>query len=248
MIHTEAWLQRVLRMPRAWAMVALVGAGVVLSVLVTLVATHLGGTPPEDLPRSITIAVVVPVLVGLPVVHALLGLLHALESARAEAQRLAHHDPLTGALNRRRFAELAAPALARDAHDGLPSAVLLLDLDDFKQLNDRVGHAGGDAVLVQVVRAATGVLRRGELFARWGGEEFAVVLPRADGDAALAVARRLVQALADLPATADGVRVTLSIGVAVRGQGDESLEALLQRADRALYAAKAAGKNTIEIA
>ena len=159
-------------------------------------------------------------------------------------------DPLTGLLNRRYALPHVARLLerAKDRHRGF--AVLLADLDRFKEVNDRFGHAAGDVVLRDVARRMGSVLRPGDLLARIGGEEFLVTLPDTSADTAHAIAQRLRAAVAAggvcLPGTCEHPQVTLSIGVALSGTGAAlGVEALLDRADRALYAAKDAGRDRV---
>jgi len=153
-------------------------------------------------------------------------------------------DPLTGAFNRGYF-DAHAPRLAarcRPARQSL--SVLMIDVDNLKQVNDAHGHSVGDRVLKQVVNRVTSALRPSDLVARMGGDEFAVVMPETDLDAALQVAERLRGRIAETPV--EGVAVTVSIGVtASRPDVEEELEVTLQRADAAVYEAKRAGGNRV---
>jgi len=161
---------------------------------------------------------------------------HILEQARA--------DPLTGAFNRGYF-DAHAPRLAarcRPARQSL--SVLMIDVDNLKQVNDAHGHPAGDRVLKQVVNRVTSALRPSDLVARMGGDEFVVVMPETDLDAALQVAERLRGRIAETPV--EGIAVTVSIGVAAsRPDVEEELEVTLQRADAAVYEAKRAGGNCV---
>ena len=172
-------------------------------------------------------------------------------SARKQAeQRLtsqAHTDGLTGVYNRRRFLEMAHAELARARRQGQPTALLMLDLDHFKRINDQHGHAAGDAVLCDFADTAQQVMREGDVFARLGGEEFAALLSATDLDGALALAQRLQQQVRQRPvvsAAGASVVYTVSIGVALAPAGSSlAIEPLMQQADRALYRAKAAGRD-----
>ncbi|MGC2854794.1 diguanylate cyclase [Novispirillum sp. DQ9] len=170
----------------------------------------------------------------------------ALEQANAELERLATTDPLTGTRNRRAFFDMAGREIIRSERTGAPLCAVMLDIDHFKAVNDRYGHAGGDAVLRAVVARIGAEIRPVDILGRLGGEEFALVLPDTDGDGAMLVAERLRQALAAAPVPADGVDipVTSSFGVAVLTAG-EALDSLLGRADAALYAAKTSGRNRV---
>ena len=161
-------------------------------------------------------------------------------------RRLAHlaaHDPLTGLANRTLFADRLDRALARARREGRPGALLLLDLDGFKAINDAHGHAAGDHALVAVAERLRGCVREVDTVVRLGGDEFSVVLDGVDAAAeARRVAKRIRAALAE-PLRLDGgapLALSASIGVAVFA-GWEAPADLLRRADGAMYAAKRAG-------
>jgi diguanylate cyclase (GGDEF)-like protein len=160
-------------------------------------------------------------------------------------ERLATVDGLTGLRNRRWLDDAFTRQLERSTRAGEAVAVLMIDIDRFKVLNDRFGHLTGDAVLCRVARVLVGSLRPQDLLARYGGEEFAVLLPALDVPGALLVAERLREAVAT-PEHDEGHEplpaATISIGVAAH-QPRESLAMLLSRADAALYRAKQSGRN-----
>ena len=162
---------------------------------------------------------------------------------------LAMTDELTRLPNRRAFFRLAGENAAAAARSGRPLAVLALDIDHFKRINDTQGHEAGDRVLQRVANAARSAVRDGDSVGRVGGEEFLALLPHADLGAATQVAERLRAAVASLDATdlAPGLRVTVSVGVALR-RAEETIAALVQRADAALYRAKENGRNRVELA
>ncbi|WP_370157992.1 diguanylate cyclase [Salipiger bermudensis] len=159
-------------------------------------------------------------------------------------------DPLTGLYNRRYALPHVARLVERATVRNRGFALLLADLDHFKQVNDRFGHAAGDVVLREVARRLNAILRPSDLVARIGGEEFLVTLPDATAETAHAVAQRLRASVAarrfTLPGTPARLPVTLSIGLALSGSGAApGADALLERADRALYAAKDAGRDRV---
>jgi diguanylate cyclase (GGDEF)-like protein/PAS domain S-box-containing protein len=173
-----------------------------------------------------------------------------LKQIERELRRLATIDELTELANRRQFFDRGRRMLERARRSGRPVALLLFDLDHFKRINDTHGHATGDLVLRQVAAACREVLRSGDLVARLGGEEFAVLLTGADAAEAEVVAERLRAAIASLEISVRGRRipVTASIGIALSGPGLEDLEACLAAADRALYRAKNGGRDRVCIA
>jgi two-component system cell cycle response regulator len=165
--------------------------------------------------------------------------------------RLAMRDPLTGLYNRRCAAPQLAAIAARSREEGTPFAVMVMDLDRFKQVNDEYGHAAGDQVLVEVARRLTANLRETDVLARIGGEEFLAILPQSCMTVARRVAERLCEAMDDRPIrlhSGEELRVTVSIGVAVAGAaGDDSygIEGLVEQADLALLESKGAGRNQV---
>ena len=162
-------------------------------------------------------------------------------------EHLAMRDPLTGLFNRRYIEQRMEEELLRLQRYGAPLSVLLFDIDNFKAVNDTEGHATGDKVLIAVARALADSVRQVDLVARFGGEEFLLVLPNTGLEAAELTGARLCRQVAAMPGVAtDGggiVRVTISGGVAAARADDRVWAATVERADGALYAAKGAGKN-----
>ena len=168
----------------------------------------------------------------------------------AKLEELANTDPLTQALNRRAFTRYIREELLRMARLPASFALLMLDLDHFKEVNDRHGHTAGDEVLCKAVQDMRNATRGVDFVGRWGGEEFAILLPRADQDAAKIVGERIrgnIERSLPLPDGSMSIPVTASLGIAVWVPGD-SVESLIQRADDALYHAKAAGRNCVVVA
>ena len=161
--------------------------------------------------------------------------------------RLALCDPLTGLANRRAFEDALAQEVARAAAAGAPLAVVALDVDHFKRVNDAHGHAVGDAVLAEVAARAHAALRGGDLLARVGGEEFAAILPGASLAQAREAAERIRARIAAAPILAAGasLAVTASLGCASLSPDDRGGDSLLARADARLYEAKAAGRDRV---
>src|SRR5207248_535993 len=158
-----------------------------------------------------------------------------------QARRQARVDPVTGLLNRRAFDEVLTHAIDQARVSGEPLSVLVADIDRFKEINDRFGHLEGDRLLRAIADALRKALRRPDVAYRWGGDEFALILPNADRDGAEQVAERVRAAVA-ANATPDGVPLTIATGVAEFESGHrDGAEALLSAADHALLRAKGAG-------
>jgi diguanylate cyclase (GGDEF)-like protein/PAS domain S-box-containing protein len=172
----------------------------------------------------------------------------ARKAMEEELSRLALFDPLTGAANRTLFLERLSKALRARHRSGGPVSVLVVDLDGFKDVNDRYGHQAGDQALMTVAKRLMALVRPADTVARVGGDEFVVLCHDADADAAKALAERLVGAVGEPIAVGPGlVQVGASIGVAPADIGEPSLEALLRAADVAMYEAKRAGKGCVRL-
>ncbi|HEY3268404.1 MAG TPA: diguanylate cyclase [Armatimonadota bacterium] len=172
------------------------------------------------------------------------------------ARVLAITDPLTGLFNRRHFHEVAAAEFQRAERYHHPIACVMLDIDHFKQVNDRYGHAAGDRVLQSVVNACRGALRSVDVMGRYGGEEFTIVLPETAAADAVRVAERLRRAVCENPIGLEGYpeAITISLGVSACRPGapntvchSASADGLIHRADQAMYASKAAGRNRVTL-
>lgn len=177
----------------------------------------------------------------------LLRMLAELEVKRAHLDVLATRDELTGVHNRRQFLVLADREWARCRRYDTGAAVLMIDVDLFKRVNDLHGHLAGDLMLREIARVAGETLRQPDLFGRFGGEEFVVFLPHADALGALDAAERIRECVAALTLEwrEQVVRTTVSIGVATLDNSHDTFAALIQDADQALYAAKEAGRNCV---
>ncbi len=177
---------------------------------------------------------------------AAIDLIELLEANR----RLALQDGLTNLLNRRAFDDSLERAVAQASRAGQPLALLMIDLDHFKQLNDTYGHAAGDQALQAAAAEILHQVRGGDLAARYGGEEFAVILPDTDGAAAFRMAERLRAALAErvVKAGNEKIRITASCGASATDLGYHTPEELIHSADEALYASKETGRNRTSLA
>jgi diguanylate cyclase (GGDEF)-like protein len=212
-----------------------------LAVACTASAGHLALAGPEAGPLS---------LLALPCFWAVIAAM--LVEHRAAARRLevltelCDVDEATGCLNRRGFARHLERAAAAGARTGAPVALLALDLDHFKEVNDRFGHLSGDAVLSEVSASLRRIVAHDGVVARLGGEEFAILMPEADAEMAGVMAERTLATLRELrlEALPADVRLTMSAGIASERMDDaRSSDALRARADEALYAAKRSGRD-----
>ena len=177
------------------------------------------------------------------------ALLDEVTETRSELERRSNMDTLVGIGNRRWLLSKAETLLTRPSNDWAPTTVAIIDLDNFKTINDTAGHAAGDEVLRQVGRILLAHSRPTDIVGRMGGDEFCIVFPLCDVTAAAAALERMRKAVSETDLTQKfGVAVSLSAGLTPRQDADENLDDTLARADRALYEAKAAGRNRIEIA
>lgn len=200
-----------------------------------------------------TVAVAVPgaetgshyALLAVQDVTSLAETMEAVRLARDEAQRQAATDSLTGISNRRHFVEAAERSIAQAVRYGRPAALLVIDLDAFKAINDTHGHLVGDELLRAIVRVCLRGLRDADLLGRLGGDEFAVLLPETTGAMGLLTAERLRAAVAAEDFRPEGHKIDLSvsIGVAALSREARTFDAVLRLADAALYDAKRKGRN-----
>jgi diguanylate cyclase (GGDEF)-like protein len=187
---------------------------------------------------------------GICVISLLTYLLLTNKRKKLLLSRLAQVDDLTDLPNRRRTFELASEAFDAARRQGTALTIGILDLDHFKHINDRYGHAVGDFVLQEFARLGLGVLRGSDVLGRWGGEEFLLVLPNTTLDVALSIVDRIRTATSQIKggALAEDLKVTLSAGLATNEGGPAHLEEIIACADAALYDAKEGGRDLVCVA
>lgn len=227
-----------------YALLAIVTVGVLLDYI------RVGQFSPEydfNTPRAIFNGIAAIVAAGVACPLFLLMLSERLNRTLVE---LAMRDPLTGLFNRRAFEEIGFREISGAARTGLPVSVLIFDLDQFKPVNDRYGHAAGDAVLVSAAATLRTCLRDEDYLCRWGGDEFCALLPRAESTQAKQVAERVLHALECLDFHHDGenINVAVSVGIATSKGLSQPLSSLIEQADVALYSAKQAGGQQLAFA
>ncbi|MGD1806964.1 diguanylate cyclase [Dapis sp. BLCC M126] len=168
-----------------------------------------------------------------------------LQNALAEVKKLANTDPLTGVLNRRSLFDFAHQEFNRVSRYGPPFSILLMDLDNFKKVNDNYGHQMGDQALCTVVKSIKNTIRNVDFLGRYGGEEFLAILPETYGEQALTLAERIRQMVASNIIKTDkgNLRLSISIGVTSYSIKDQSLDDMILRADKGVYQAKQEGRN-----
>ena len=175
----------------------------------------------------------------------------ALQNANllTEVGRLAITDELTGIYNRRYFFEMAEKKFTRALKDKSPLSILLVDIDHFKNFNDRYGHAVGDQVLRAAAKMMASALRESDIIGRYGGEEFSIILPDTNNSSAIYVGERLLARVSDVPIdTAAGkLSIEISLGIAGMSKETPNLQSLIVRADQAMYIAKSAGRNRLAV-
>ncbi len=220
------------------------------SVLTTAVIMLLIPGPKDFFWYGMVVAVVSPALTAPGLGSTAFRMAFQLSATQAALKRAAETDALTGVANRRFFMTQAEQAFVEAEAGGVSFAVVMLDIDHFKTINDTHGHSLGDAVIHDVAQACQAALPQGDCFARFGGEEFIALVHVAGQDNALAVAEMLRRTVAALGfANGNPPAVTVSLGVALYQPGSaHGLHDILNEADRQLYAAKAAGRNRVEIA
>lgn len=183
------------------------------------------------------------------VVTSMLIILMMASDISAKLKKMAVQDQLTGLLNRRGFEEYGSRAFAVARRTGQPMSVIMTDIDRFKYINDKFGHAAGDMALAHFARLFSESRRQEDVAARVGGEEFALLLPGTDLRDAMAIADQLCAKIGSTPldTTVVGLPMTSSFGVAAISKKDKSLDDILLRADRALYRSKRAGRNQVDL-
>lgn len=244
----DAWRAVVLRLGLLRANLLLTLIVLIGALLVTLAVLHLAGAGSWRL--GLIVATTCVLTLSPAIGYVLLSLVYELDASHRRISHLATMDELTGSFNRRHFMELAEREWLRSRRYDIPMALILLDADHFKAVNDTHGHQCGDMLLGEISLACRSSLRGPDVLARFGGEELIVLLPQTDLAGALAMAERMRQRVADLAVAWRGhvLRPTISLGVAELRPDTASIDALVHDADVALYEAKRTGRNRVSTA
>lgn len=240
----SGWRALVVRLGRGRTVLLITLFSMLLSVALAGAIWHLFDFPLPAPMRMWAMAALMPVVIAPAASFVFVTLVLELEHARASVLDMALRDSLTNAYNRRYLIDRLERERQRAVRTGQPLSLLMIDIDAFKAVNDRHGHAAGDLALQAVAKVCEGAMRQYDLLARYGGEEFVVLLPNTSLEQACLVAERVRAAVAatGIPAL-EGVSVTISLGVSQLDFAERDATPLLTRADQALYAAKRGGRN-----
>jgi diguanylate cyclase (GGDEF)-like protein len=241
----EVWYGRDRELVSRWPTLALllVHAGFLLARIPF--ARNIGFPPAADGLHRVALVVVVLEALFAVFCMAFLRVNMSKERAELEQRRAALTDWLTGVANRRAFFDRGEALLTRNAAERRSAALVLFDIDHFKEVNDTAGHQAGDAVLKTFAELVASAMRADDLFGRLGGEEFACLLPKTSMAETLQVSERIRRGFAATHFPGLENNVTVSVGIAMAGEADRDLQTLLATADRALYRAKADGRNRV---
>ena len=219
---------------------------VVCSELTVLTLYLVGGREAFHFDNAVMFAALVPVLVSVPITYWVAKMSLSLSSTQAELQQLANTDPLTRLSNRRAFFRTAEAMLRTAETQNRFCALMVIDADYFKDINDSYGHAIGDKALVGIADVLRDNFRQTDLICRVGGEEFAVLLPGLDVSRAEPLAQRVVNAVSQSPITEDNIIIEYSVSCGIADTTTSyQLQALFKEADDAMYLAKERGRNRV---
>ncbi len=246
----EFWRGRSEPLVSRWPAIFMLFAHGSLFLLRTPLARMLPWSPTNDVFGSVWLTVLSFEALLFTIAIAFILLAMAKERTEFRHKTAAMIDPLTGIANRRAFLSEGTAIVKRQSQEGRPGAVLLIDLDHFKSINDRFGHAIGDRVLQVFAESASSNIRKTDIIGRLGGEEFAAVLYDVDRERALIMAEHIRSVFAAAAVEIDGrpVMATVSVGMVFNEDATFDVSDLLAQADQALYHAKERGRNRVEIA
>jgi diguanylate cyclase (GGDEF)-like protein len=229
------------------AILWITGIAEAMAILLGWALVALLGSSAEAMRAVSTATSTIPLIIAPIVGGTIVLLLEDLEAARLALQEISSRDGLTSLFNRTYFMDRLRREIAHSVRHQTPLSLLIVDTDNFKQVNDLYGHTAGDLVLQSLGHTCTLLLRENDVLARYGGEEFVLLLPLTDEAGAGLVAEKLRAAMERMEVTLEGesdkIFITVSIGVSSRYGQEDTADALFARADKALYQAKQGGKN-----
>ena len=225
--------------------IGVTAAAVAASLLITCLLSYLlaGNWLPDA--KGFIIATLAPLLIAPCASYLNISLSYRLRLANERLRALSETDPLTGTLNRRSFMDVASRELSLARRHCVPTSIVLMDFDHFKEINDRHGHAAGDQALVHAIEVIRGVIRESDVLARFGGEEFILLLPHTAREGALSLSARILHEVGRTPIDLPGARlsITLSAGSVTCETSETPLDLMMSRADELLYKSKQLGRN-----
>ncbi|WHY03586.1 GGDEF domain-containing protein [Neobacillus sp. DY30] len=194
------------------------------------------------------IGIIVTILILLPFIIIVLNQRIRLEGAEEKYRKLAYYDPLTGLSNRRYFEEKVSHSLMQDSKEGKIGAVIFIDIDGFKLVNDTYGHEIGDSLLKEIGKRLLASVRKEDLISRFAGDEFIFYLPNVDKASVLIIVKRIIEDI-NKPFVINNntILTSTSVGISFFSEKRKDIKSLLRNADKAMYKAKLHGKNTYEI-
>jgi diguanylate cyclase (GGDEF)-like protein len=239
--------RRLVQVGPGWTALVVTLASLGASLVFNVIAMAAFGLEPEKWSAGLFVSLLVPLLVAPPISWLIAKLLQEADASRRTVEHLVRVDPLTGVFNRRHTMQAGELEVIRARRDRTPLCAIMLDLDNFKAINDVHGHGTGDVLLQRVAMACNDCIRPYDTLARWGGEEFVVVLPSTALREAKAIAERVRLAVAamSVPLATSSLTATVSVGVAAWEDPALTFAALVDRADHAMYEAKRTGRNRV---
>ena len=225
-------------------------AALTLALLVTgFSVTFIFGIPPQEKITHLKIAILVSLIVAPLIAHELVAFLFKINALENEMRDLATYDPLTGLFNRRTFHELTEHQLKVARREKSSVAVMMMDVDEFKKINDNYGHHAGDQALIFLGKIISDTVRLSDIAGRLGGDEFIFCLPNTNAEGAKILANRLISITNASPFDFEGKQIKVGLSIGVHAQvldGDYDVNDLFKQADLALYKAKHKGKNRVQ--
>lgn len=240
----------ILRVGQKKSVLLITLAALTLALLVTgFILTFLFHIPPQEKIKHLKVAIIVSLIVAPLVAYEVVDLLFKINVLEKEMRNFATYDPLTGLFNRRIFYELTEHQLRVARREKSSVAVMMLDVDEFKKINDSYGHHAGDQTLKSLGKMISDTVRLSDIAGRLGGDEFIFCLPNTSAEGAKVLANRLIAMVSAFPFIFEGKQIKVGLSIGVHAQvldSDYDVSDLFKQADLALYEAKRKGKNQVQ--